>query len=46
MNEGIEAFLMAVFTRYLNYTEDEVRVLVAGYRKQLKDPRMHAVMHL
>ncbi|MCJ1476927.1 hypothetical protein MMC13_005596 [Lambiella insularis] len=44
--EGLDAFVMAVFTRTLGYTREEVEVLVAKARKELKDPKMHCMFFL
>ena len=40
--EGMESFFMAVFTRMLNYRKEEVDVLCAQVRANLKDPKFHA----
>ena len=39
--EGLESFFMAVFTRILNYRREEVDVLCAQVRQNLKDPKYH-----
>ena len=46
MTEGLEAFTFAIFTRLLGYSKEEVEVLCAKARKELKDPKQHAMMHL
>ncbi|KAI9879150.1 MAG: hypothetical protein M1830_009409 [Pleopsidium flavum] len=40
--EGLEAFSLALFTRVLGWSVDEVQVLLALVRKDLRDPSIHA----
>ncbi len=42
LNAGLEGLLMAIFTRLLGWTADEVLVFCAAARKQLQDRRIHA----
>ncbi|KAF5679188.1 methyltransferase [Fusarium heterosporum] len=42
MNEGLEGLLLALFTRFLGWSADEVRVLCSAMRKQLRDRNVHA----
>ncbi|KAL8716020.1 MAG: hypothetical protein Q9225_006293 [Loekoesia sp. 1 TL-2023] len=44
--EGLEAFTLALFTREAGYSVDEVKVICANIRKEIKDPKMHAMFHL
>lgn len=44
--EGLEAFTYALFTRQLGYSQAEVEVICAKIRKELKDPKLHAMFHL
>ena len=44
--EGLEAFTYALFTRVLGYTQQEVDVVCAKIRKEMKDPKMHAYFYL
>lgn len=44
--EGLEGFTYALFTRQLGYTQKEVEVICANIRKEMKDPKMHAMFHL
>ena len=46
MLEGIEAFSMALFTRFLGYTAEEVQVLISDVRKDLRDPKIHSQLDL
>jgi len=46
VNEGLEAFLMAIFTRRLGYSKEEVDVMCASIRREMKDPKMHTMYHL
>ena len=39
--EGLESFLLAIFTRMLGYQKAEVDVMCAEVRKNLKDPKFH-----
>ncbi|KAI9806072.1 MAG: hypothetical protein M1833_004479 [Piccolia ochrophora] len=40
--EGIEGFSMALFTRVLGWTAEEVQVLIAKVRKDCSNPNIHA----
>jgi len=40
--EGLEAVTLAPFTRALGWTADEVQVLLAGVKKDVKNPRIHS----
>ncbi|KAH7251387.1 S-adenosyl-L-methionine-dependent methyltransferase [Fusarium tricinctum] len=42
MNDGLEGLLLALFTRFLGWSADEVRVLCSAMRKQLRDKNVHA----
>lgn len=44
--EGLEGFTYALFTRQLGYTQKEVEVICANIRKEMKDPKMHAMFYL
>ena len=44
--EGLEAFTYALFTRVLGYTQQEVDVVCAKIRKEMKDPKMHAFFYM
>ncbi|KAI4196934.1 MAG: hypothetical protein LQ346_003143 [Caloplaca aetnensis] len=44
--EGLEAFTYALFTRHLGYSKAEVEVICANIRKEMKDPKMHAMFYL
>lgn len=39
--EAIEAYSLALFTRVLKYTPEEVQVMMAKIRKEFKDPEVH-----
>lgn len=41
MVEGMEAYSMALFTRVLGMTSEEVRVFFAGVRQELIDRSLH-----
>ena len=41
-NGGLEALSMALFTRYLRWEKEQVEVLLADVRNDLKDRRIHA----
>ena len=44
--EGLESFFMAVFTRMLNYKKEEVDVMCAQVRSDLKNPKFHSFFHM
>ncbi|KAF6223568.1 hypothetical protein HO133_000411 [Letharia lupina] len=44
--EGLEAFTYALFTRVLGYSQQEVDVVCAKIRKEMKNPKMHAYFYL
>ncbi|KAF6219056.1 hypothetical protein HO133_005600 [Letharia lupina] len=39
---GIEGFTLRLFTQFLGWKPEEVQVLLANVRKDLRDPRIHA----
>ncbi|KAF2146102.1 uncharacterized protein K452DRAFT_324137 [Aplosporella prunicola CBS 121167] len=39
--EAVEPFTLALFSRVLGYSKDEIDVLLAGLRKELRDPEIH-----
>ena len=41
--EGLEGFSMALFTRILGRTPEEIQVSLMDIRKMLKDPKIHTV---
>ena len=44
--DGLEAFSLRLFCDVAGWTEEEVMVLLANVRKELKDPKMHMQFHL
>jgi hypothetical protein len=42
LNSGLEGLLLALFTRHLGWSVEEVTVYCAQARKQLRDPKVHA----
>ena len=44
--EGLEAFMMALFTRMLGWAPEEVNIFLAQVRKEAKDPKIHSMYHL
>lgn len=44
--EGLEAFSLRLFCDFLKWTEEEVLVLMAGVRKELKSGTLHAMFDL
>lgn len=44
--EGLEAFTFKLFTQYLGYEKKEVDVICASIRKEMRDPKLHAMFHL
>ena len=41
MLEGMEGYTLALFTRALGWTADEVGIFLAGVRKELADRKLH-----
>lgn len=46
LNEGIEAFCTYLFMNQLGWSQEEVSVLAAGVRKQIRDPKVHVYVNL
>ena len=44
--EGMEGFSLPIFTRYLGWTAEEVQILLAEVRQELRDPRIHAYLNI
>ena len=42
LNEGLEGFSLALFTRVLGWRPDEVQVLLSKVSKDLNDKNIHA----
>ena len=42
LEDGLEGFVLRLFTQHLNWKREEVQVLLAQVRKDLRDPRIHA----
>ena len=45
INEGLEGFVMALFTRRLGYTKKECEVICAKIRSEMRNQKMHAFMY-
>ena len=45
-DEGLEAFTLRLFTKVLNWSVEEVRVLLGFVREEMKNPRIHAIYDL
>lgn len=45
INEGLEGFVMALFTRRLGYTKKECEVICAKIRTEMRNQKMHAFMY-
>jgi hypothetical protein len=41
---GLEGISMKVFTRYMGWTAEEVRMFIVGVRRDLKDRSIHAYL--
>lgn len=46
IEHGIEGFTLRLFTQILGWKSEEVQVLLANVRKDLRDPRIHAQFDL
>ncbi|KAI9870440.1 MAG: hypothetical protein M1830_004245, partial [Pleopsidium flavum] len=44
--EGLEAFMMAIFTHVLGWMYEEVQVFMAMIKTESKDPKIHSMYHL
>ncbi|KAL8734857.1 MAG: hypothetical protein Q9166_001209 [cf. Caloplaca sp. 2 TL-2023] len=44
--EGLEAFTFALFTRQLGMSKEEVEVICAKIRSEIKNPKIHAMFYL
>jgi hypothetical protein len=44
--QGLEGFTMALFTRVLGWSAEEIQVLLALVRKDLRNSKIHALMDL
>ena len=42
LEDGLEGFTMRLFTQYLGWKVEEVKVMLAKVRKNLRDPKIHA----
>ena len=45
-SEGLEGFTLRLFTKVLGWKIEEVQVLLASVRKDMKDPKIHVYMNL
>ena len=46
IEEGLEGFTLRLFTQILGWKKEEVQVLLANVRKDLRNPRIHAQFDL
>ena len=46
IEDGLEAFTLRLFTTVLGWQVEEVQVLLANVRKDIRDPRIHAQFDL
>lgn len=44
--DGIEGWAMFLFTNYLAWQKEEVQILIAGIRKELRDHKIHGYQHM
>ena len=42
LNEGLDGMIAYLFSRELGYSKEEIDVLAAAMRKQIKDPKIHS----
>lgn len=45
-SEGLEGFTLRLFTKVLGWQIEEVQVLLAAVRKDMKNPKIHVYMNL
>jgi len=41
LEEGLEAFTLRLYTQFLGWKPEEVAILLANVRKDLRDPKLH-----
>ena len=46
MTEGLEGFVAYLFSRQLGYTKEEIDIMCANVRRQMKDPKTHCLFML
>ena len=46
IEDGLEAFTLRLFTQVLGWKAEEVQVLLANVRKDIRDPKIHAQFDL
>ena len=46
IEDGLEGFTLRLFTTLLGWQVEEVQVLLANVRKNLRDPKMHSQFDL
>ena len=46
IEDGLEGFSMRLFTQHLGWKVEEVHILLANVRKDLRDPKIHAQFDL
>lgn len=44
LDEGLEGFLNYMFSRNLGWSKDQIGILSAQVRQQLKDPKIHTMV--
>lgn len=42
MSQGMQSYSLALFTRILGWSVEELEVLLIDVRKEMKNPRIHA----
>ena len=46
IEDGLEGFTLRLFTQFLGWKSEEVQVLLANVRKDLRNPKIHAQFDL
>lgn len=46
MRQGLEGQYSAVFSRSLNWSREEIQVMCAKIRGEMRDPKLHAYVTL
>ena len=46
ISEGLEGFMYSLFTKHYGYAKEEVEVLCAQIRKEIKNPQIHILFYL
>ena len=46
LQEGLESFLYLIFAKHAGYTKEELEIMCAKMRAEIKDPKIHSLFYL